>query len=107
MVDLDPVRGRVLVDQRLRRLLLRVLQRDARQVVPALLRLLEARLPSLDKTPMTNPATGCITVPGSPCREGGYRILDGDLRSAVDAFTRGRYPKAPHTQTVPARGKYA
>ncbi|KAA1244170.1 hypothetical protein F0Q45_25105 [Mycobacterium simiae] len=52
----------------------------------ALLRLLEARLPSLDKTPMTNPATGCITVPGSPCREGGYRTLDGELRAAVEVF---------------------
>ena len=44
-----------------------------------LMRLLEARLPSLDKTPMTNPKTGCITVPGSACREGGHRTLDGDL----------------------------
>jgi hypothetical protein len=52
-----------------------------------LMRLLESRLPSLDKTPMTNPATGCITVPGSPCREGGYRVLDGPLAAAVDALT--------------------
>ena len=51
-----------------------------------LMRLLEARLPSLDKTPMTNPKTGCITVPGSACREGGHRILDGTLAAAVDAF---------------------
>ena len=34
------------------------------EVLP-LMRLLEARLPSLDKTPMTNPKTGCITAPGS------------------------------------------
>jgi hypothetical protein len=51
-----------------------------------LMRLLEARLPSLDKTPMTNPKTGCITAPGSPCREGGHRILDGTLATAIDAF---------------------
>ncbi|WP_343709336.1 hypothetical protein [Mycobacterium sp.] len=52
-----------------------------------LMRLLESRLPSLDKTPMTNPATGCITAPGSPCRQGGYRILDGPVSAAVDALT--------------------
>lgn len=52
-----------------------------------LMRFLQARLPSLDKTPMANTATGCITAPGSPCREGGHRILDGPLATAVDAFT--------------------
>lgn len=57
-----------------------------------LLRLLEARLPSLDKTPMTNPKTGCITVPGSPCREGGHRILDGPLDTAVETLTHRSHP---------------
>ena len=57
-----------------------------------LMRLLEARLPSLDKTPMTNPKTGCITAPGSPCREGGHRILDGPLPAAIDAFTTRSHP---------------
>lgn len=57
-----------------------------------LMRLLEARLPSLDKTPMTNPKTGCITVPGSPCRQGGHRSLDGPLSAAVDVFTRRSDP---------------
>ncbi|MDP7707400.1 hypothetical protein [Mycobacterium sp. TY815] len=52
-----------------------------------LMRLLEARLPSLDKTPMSNPRTGCITVPGSPCREGGHRTLDGSLPAAIEALT--------------------
>ena len=56
------------------------------EVIP-LMRLLEARLPSLDKTPMANATTGCITVPGSPCRERGHRILDGPLTTAIDAFT--------------------
>jgi hypothetical protein len=55
--------------------------------VNPLMRLLQARLPSLDKTPMANTRTGCITVPGSPCREGGHRILDGPLATAIDAFT--------------------
>lgn len=58
----------------------------AEEITP-LMRLLQARLPSLDKTPMTNPKTGCITVPGSPCRQAGYRALDGDLAAAVEAFT--------------------
>lgn len=52
-----------------------------------LLRLLAARLPTLDITPNTNAETGCITPPGSPCREGGYRHLDGSLDTAVEAFT--------------------
>lgn len=61
------------------------------EIIP-LMRLLEARLPSLDKTPMTNPKTGCITVPGSACREGGHRILDGPLAAAIDAFTTRSEP---------------
>lgn len=56
------------------------------EVIP-LMRLLQTRLPSLDKTPMANATTGCITVPGSPCREGGHRLLDGPLATAIDAFT--------------------
>lgn len=56
------------------------------EVLP-LMRLLEARLPSLDKTPMTNPKTGCITAPGSACRQGGHRVLDGPLTAAIDALT--------------------
>jgi hypothetical protein len=55
--------------------------------ITPLMRLLEARLPSLDKTPMANPTTGCITAPGSPCREGGHRVLDGPLTTAISAFT--------------------
>ncbi|KPN46599.1 hypothetical protein AN933_25725, partial [Mycobacterium intracellulare subsp. chimaera] len=60
--------------------------------ISALLRLLEARLPSLDKTPMTNAKTGCITVPGSPCREGGHRRLDGTLAAARQAFAERSHP---------------
>ena len=66
-----------------------------------LMRLLEARLPSLDKTPMTNPKTGCITVPGSPCREGGHRALDGALAAAIDTFTRRSDPALlPHLNAL-------
>ncbi len=57
-----------------------------------LLTLLAARLPTLDIVPMTNPATGCITVPGSACKEGSHRILHGDLDTAVDALIVGSHP---------------
>ncbi len=57
-----------------------------------LVRLLAARLPTLDITPATNPATGCISVPGSPDKDGGYRQLDGTLDAAVDAFTTRSAP---------------
>lgn len=64
---------------------------SAEELAP-LMRLLESRLPTLDKTPMTNPKTGCITVPGSPCRQGGHRQLDGSLTAAQDALTRRSHP---------------
>lgn len=55
-----------------------------------LLRQLAVRLPTLDITPMTNDATGCITVPGSPCKEGGYRqLVDIDPADAYDILTVG------------------
>ncbi len=53
-----------------------------------LVRLLEARLPTLDKTPNCNAASGCLSVPGSPAKQGGgYRQLDGPLAAAIEAFT--------------------
>ena len=52
-----------------------------------LVRLLSARLRTLDITPNTNAETGCMTPPGSPCREGGYRTLDCSLNDAIEAFT--------------------
>lgn len=57
-----------------------------------LVRSLAARLPTLDITPNTNAETGCMTPPGSPCREGGYRQLDGSLDEAVEAFTTRSAP---------------
>lgn len=58
-----------------------------------LLNQLAVRLPTLDITPMTNAATGCITVPGSRCREGGHRRLVKDLAAAVDTLTVGSDPE--------------
>ncbi|WP_228839008.1 hypothetical protein [Nocardia amamiensis] len=52
----------------------------------SLMRLLAARLSSLDITPMLNPATGCITPPGSRCKQGGYRRLDSSLDDAIDTL---------------------
>lgn len=60
--------------------------------IGSLVRLLAARLPTLDITPNTNPATGCISVPGSPDKHGGYRQLDGSLDDAVEAFTTRSAP---------------
>jgi len=57
-----------------------------RHVMP-ILRALAARLPTLDITPMSNPAKGCITAPGSPCKEGGHRRL---LTPLNEAFTAAR-----------------
>lgn len=50
-----------------------------------LVRLLGARLRTLDITPVTNPSQGCLTVPGSPCKDGGFRVLDGSIEDAIDA----------------------
>lgn len=53
-----------------------------------LVRLLAARLPTLDITPNTNPASGCLSAPGTPTKTAeGYRQLDGPLETAVAAFT--------------------
>lgn len=57
-----------------------------------LVRLLEARLPTLDKTPSTNPDFGCLSAPGTPAKRGGYRQLDRPLSAAVEAFTTRSAP---------------
>ena len=60
--------------------------------ITRLMRLLAARLPTLDITPNLNPTQGCITPPGSPCKQGGHRILDGPLEAAREAFTTRSAP---------------
>lgn len=52
-----------------------------------LLRAMRRRWPSLDITPMTNPAAGCLTGPGSPCIGGGHRELLTPLPEAIEAAT--------------------
>ncbi len=51
-----------------------------------LVRLLAARLPTLDITPNTNVTSGCLSAPGTAGKTGGYRQLDGPLDAAVEAF---------------------
>lgn len=60
--------------------------------ITLLMRLLAVRLPALDVSPALNPTQGCITPPGSPCKQGGYRILDGSLHAAREAFTTRSAP---------------
>ena len=60
--------------------------------ITRLMRLLAARLPTLDITPNLNPTQGCITPPGSPCKQGGHRQLDGTLQAAHEAFTTRSTP---------------
>lgn len=62
------------------------------QLVP-FLRAAAALYPSLDITPMMNPKQGCITVPGSRTREGGFRLLDGDIDAAVSVLTERNQPE--------------
>jgi hypothetical protein len=57
-----------------------------------LLTTLAARCPTLDATPMLNAVTGCITVPGSACREGGHRRLAGPLAAAQRSFEQRNGP---------------
>ncbi len=58
-----------------------------RTEIEPVLRALADRLPSLDISPMLNDRTGSITPPGSRCREGGFRLLDGPLDHAAHALT--------------------
>lgn len=64
----------------------------SRDEMDQLVRLLAGRLRTLDITPNTNAETGCLTPPGSPCREGGFRELDGPLDAAIEAFTTRSEP---------------
>lgn len=52
---------------------------------------LKARLRTLDTKP-TKSAAGCISVPGTRCSGGGYRLLDGSLDDAVAALTERSDP---------------
>lgn len=57
---------------------------EAREIVAALARL----APSLDPSPHQNPSTGCIRVPGSLHKRGGYQQLVTPLSAAYDILRR-------------------
>lgn len=59
-------------------------QVDAPQV-KALALLASQLLPSLDPTPLTNPATGCVRPPGAPHRLGGASIPEGPVTPLTNA----------------------
>lgn len=60
-----------------------------------LLAALAARYRTLDLKPMQNDTEfGCITVPGSRCREGGFRVLRGSMAAAGEAFRLRNGPEA-------------
>lgn len=54
--------------------------------VQPLMAQLAARLRTLDIGPMQKPVEGCVSVPGTRCSGGGFRILDGPIAEAVDAL---------------------
>lgn len=64
-----------------------------REQLAPFMRAAGALYPSLDIKPMMNPRQGCITVPGSATREGGYRLLDGDLDTAVTVLADRNHPE--------------
>ena len=73
--------------------------------IKPLMHQLKARLPSLDITPMLNPAEGCISVPGTPCA-GGYRQLDGQLITPPSSSSSApRSPWLAEYRSPPRRGR--
>lgn len=68
-----------------------------RAEIEPLLRALAARYKTLDLLPMQgDTGFGCITVPGSRCREGGFRVLQGSLAAAGEAFRVPNPPEVLH-----------
>lgn len=65
--------------------------------IEPLLQALAARYKTLDLLPMQgDTGFGCITVPGSRCREGGFRVLEGSLAAAGEAFRVPNPPEVLH-----------
>ena len=58
------------------------------QLVRHLAHSLQGLAPSLDPTPLLNPATGCLRPPGAPHRHGGAsRVIAGDLTTLTHPTT--------------------
>lgn len=60
--------------------------------ITALMRVLAGHLPTLDIVPALNPAQGCISLPGTLTKRGGYRHLDGTLAQARAALLERSAP---------------
>lgn len=57
-------------------------------LVALLARLVERLCPTLDKSPLSNAATGCVRPPGTPHRDGGSSVvISGDLDSLIHPST--------------------
>lgn len=78
--------------------------------VAALARRLASILPTLDVTPLCNPATGCIRPPGSPHRAGGTSVLLAEPAAAVAALaagnSRGTFDRLCARVGVPAQAPH-
>ncbi len=86
--------------------------------VAQLARFARAMLPTLDITPLSNPATGCVRPPGAPHRSGGASVLlQGTIDTLRVATTTGAdiaallgrleaiaAAQAPDPDTMPAAG---
>ena len=58
------------------------------ELIRPIMRALQALFPTLDTQPMTNPRVGCITVPGSRLKDGGFReLVRADLRDLIERLT--------------------
>ena len=55
------------------------------ETVATLARLAKHLCPTLDLSPLSNPATGCVRPPGAPHRAGGYStVLSGELHALTE-----------------------
>lgn len=55
------------------------------QTVAVLARLAQHLCPTLDRSPLSNPITGCVRPPGAPHRSAGHStVLDGDLSALTE-----------------------
>ncbi|WP_280217873.1 hypothetical protein [Nocardia neocaledoniensis] len=64
----------------------------SQRTIRPLFRELCEQLPTLDAQPMLNPDQGCITIPGSRCKGGGFRTLLGSLDDALHTIEHRSAP---------------
>ncbi|GGK68596.1 hypothetical protein [Nocardia camponoti] len=64
----------------------------SQRTIRPLYRELCEQLPTLDAQPMLNPGQGCITIPGSRCKGGGFRTLLCELDDALHVIEHRSAP---------------